>query len=270
MIATQAIVLGIVQGITEFLPISSSGHLIIFPELLGWEPQGLLFDVALHMGTLVAIIFCFSRDLRHLVLGVLKGSKEAKTLAAKLLVGTIPAIAFGAFYGDYLEKTRILPVIAIMLITWGVLLALADFLARQRKVSDGVGVSWAQTVMIGVAQALALIPGTSRSGSTMTVGLFAGLDHNNAARFSFLLAIPATIAAGAKTFYDAMQSGADVPMDMIGLGFLTSLIAGILAIRLLFYIIKRKWFLGFAVYRIALGLFLLYVVITHYGSTIGT
>lgn len=247
MTALQAIVLGIVQGITEFLPISSSGHLIIFPELFGWPQQGIEFDVAVHMGTLVAIIACFSRELSHLVVGVWQGKKEARTLAAKLAVGTVPAIAFGLFYGDFLEETRSLPIIATMLVVWGVLLWFADYLAKQRKVSGDVGVSWAQTVMIGVAQALALIPGTSRSGATMTVGLFAGLDHNNAARFSFLLAVPAMLAAGAKTAYDAMQAGADLPMDMIGLGFLSSLVAGVFAIRVLFFIIKRKWFSGFAV-----------------------
>lgn len=270
MTPLQAIVLGAVQGVTEFLPISSSGHLIIFPELLGWEESGLAFDVALHMGTLVAIIVSFQRELRHLLTGVVRGNREARTLAAKLAVGTLPALAFGALYGDFLASTRTLPVVAVMLVVWGVLLWFADHLAKQRKLSQGVGVSWTQAIAIGVAQALALVPGTSRSGSTMTIGLIAGLDHNNAARYSFLLAIPAMLAAGAKTFYDAAQAGVSLSMDTLGLGFITSLVTGLLAIRLLFYVIKKKSFLVFAVYRIALGLFLLYVVISEYGSTLGT
>lgn len=260
MTALQAIVLGAVQGVTEFLPISSSAHLIIIPELLGWPAQGMMFDVAVHIATLGAIISSFHNEIRHLVRGFFRGTKEARVLVGKLALGTVPAVLFGLFFSDFIGAERMMAVIAVMLIFWGVLLWIADHVARNRKISTAVGASWTQTILMGIAQALALIPGTSRSGATMTVGLFSGLDHNNAARFSFLLAIPAVIAAGVKTAYDATQSGIDVPMDMLGLGFLSAFVFGVLAIRLLFLIIKYRSFQLFAIYRIGLGILLLYIV----------
>lgn len=260
MTALQAIVLGAVQGLTEFLPISSSAHLILVPELLGWPQQGFVFDVSVHLATLGAILWSFSDEIRHLVRGFFRGTKEARTLVAKLAVGTVPAVVFGYFFSDLVTNERVVPVIAAMLIFWGIMLWIADHVARSRKISHSVGASWTQTVIIGIAQALALIPGTSRSGATMTVGLLTGLDHNNAARFSFLLAIPAVIAAAVKTAIDAAQTGMTIPMEMLGLGFLSSFVFGMLAIKLLFVIITYRSFHIFALYRIALGVLLLYLV----------
>lgn len=267
MNAVQAIVLGALQGITEFLPISSSAHLIIFPELLGWQHQDVAFDVAVHVATLGAIISSFHDEIRHLIRGMLRGTKEARVLGGKLLVGTVPAVLFGLAASSFLDEARSIGVIAVMLIFWGALLWFADHVVRNRKISNAVGASWGQTIAMGIAQALALIPGTSRSGATMTVGLLSGLDHNNAARFSFLLAIPAILAAGAKTMYDALQTGVDVPMDMLGLGFLSAFVFGMLAIRFLFFIIKFRMFQIFAIYRIALGVVLLYMLMSE---SIGT
>ncbi|MBI1908145.1 undecaprenyl-diphosphate phosphatase [Candidatus Uhrbacteria bacterium] len=258
----EAAVLGAVQGLTEFLPISSSGHLLAIPALFGWEAQGLVFDVAVHLATLLAIVIAMRREIGALVKGIRERVRADRSLAVKLLVATIPAVIVGAALGSMMDAVRTLPVVAAMLIAWGILLGIADYVPKKRtidarRVHD---VTWGQAVAVGVAQAFALIPGTSRSGATMTIGLFSGMDRGQAARFSFLLAIPAIVGAGAKTAWDVVDAGAtDLAWGMLGIGFASALIFGVIAIRLLFFIIRKTGFGVFALYRIAFGLLLLTV-----------
>lgn len=258
----EAIALGALQGLTEFFPISSSGHLIIFPALFGWEEQSLLFDVTVHLGTLGAILVAMRREISSLIKGIREGVKADRALVAKLVVGTVPAVLAGGLLGSLIDSARTLPIVGVMLIVWGVLLAISDYLPKKRTVDARRvhDVTWGQTIIVGLAQAFALIPGTSRSGATMTLSLFTGMDRGQAARFSFLLAVPAIFGAGVKTIWDATQTQADnIEWLALSLGFMTSLIFGALAIRLLFFFIRKIGFLPFAVYRIALGLFLLFV-----------
>lgn len=262
MMPFEAVTLGALQGVTEFFPVSSSGHLVVVPALFGWEEQGLLFDVTVHLGTLVAIIIALRREIGSVIKGAREGTKADRALIVKLLVATVPALLVGGLLGGAIDSVRTVPVVAVMLIVWGILLALADLWPKKRtidarRVHD---VSWPQAIAVGIAQAFALIPGTSRSGATMTVGLFADMDRGQAARFSFLLGIPAIAAAGAKTIWDAAQAGAaDIPWTTLGLGFVSALLFGIIAIRFLFFVIRKVGFVPFAVYRIALGILLLLV-----------
>lgn len=264
MTPIQAIALGALQGLTEFFPISSSGHLILVPALFNWQEQGLLFDVTVHLGTLGAIILAMRREIASLIKGVKEGVKADRSLVYKIAVATIPAVAFGGLLPGVIDSARTVSIVAAMLIVWGVLLAISDYLPKKRtidarRVHD---VTWRQAIIVGFAQAFALIPGTSRSGATMTVGLFSGLDRGQAARFSFLLAVPAILGAGAKTIWDAAKEGsADVHWLTLALGFASSLVFGVLAIRLLFVVIRKVGFLPFAIYRVALGILLFLVFI---------
>lgn len=264
MTILQAAVLGAIQGLTEFLPVSSSGHLVVFPVLFGWEPQGMTFDVAVHLATLLAIIVAMRRELGSLWKGVRSGTAADRALVAKLLVGTIPAVAVGLFLGDMLDSVRSVTVVAWMLILWGIALGIVDRFAKKKSTDRRVhDVSWRQAIVIGVIQAFALIPGTSRSGATITAGLAMGLERAQAARYAFLLAIPAIAAAGAKTAFDVTKTGLDVSVAPMVVGFVSALVFGIIAIRFLLAILKRGGFLGFAIYRIALGLGILLFLADH-------
>lgn len=260
MTILHAIVLGVVQGVTEFLPVSSSGHLILFPAVLGWPEQGMTFDVAVHLATLLAIVVAMRAELVSVAKGVVRKSRTDRALVAKLVVGTLPAVVVGFFLGDMLESIRSVAVVAWMLIIWGVLLAVADRRGKRKAESGKTGVSdvtWTQAMVIGVLQALALVPGTSRSGVTITGGLFMGLDRAQAARYTFLLAIPAILGAAAKTTWDVLHVGLDVGIAPLVVGFAAATISGILAIRFLLLLLRRGGFTGFAVYRIALGVTIL-------------
>lgn len=260
MTVLQAVVLGAVQGITEFLPISSSGHLIVVPELLGWEQQGLTFDLIIHLATLLAVIIALRTEIMWLWDGFLKRDRARLQLIWKLLIATIPAGAVGLFFGDWLGSFREAEVVAVSLIVWGVLLGFVDrFSSMMRgQLKDLSRVRWWQAVFVGVVQIFSFIPGTSRSGSTMTAGLFAGLDRVAAARFSFLLAIPITAAAGLSALLDVANHGLDITLLPMMSGFFSAFIFGILAIRLLLVVVRKSSFLWFALYRIALGIFLLF------------
>jgi undecaprenyl-diphosphatase len=220
----EAILLGIVQGITEFLPVSSSGHLIAIPALFGWDLQPYDFDVIIHLATLAAILLVFRSDIAEMVSAVFKkGISVEKQLAYKLIAASVPVFVIGFFLSDATDSIRTTQVVAIMLIVWGILLMIADRALRRRRfvLKKAKNASWIQAIIIGLFQAAALIPGTSRSGSTMTAGLFLGLSREAAARFSFLLAIPAIAGAGAY-----------VLIETVSIGFQTSgsaLIAGFIA-----------------------------------------
>jgi undecaprenyl-diphosphatase len=256
----EALILGVVQGITEFLPISSSGHLIFIPELFGWAPHGLDFDVLLHVATLCSILWVLREDVLLILKGLIHKENKKGVLGWKILLGTVPLVFIGlAISSQLFDAMRSVEIVAIMLIVWGVFLWAADiYAAKQKKRLETVeGVSWHQALMIGIFQVFALIPGTSRSGATMTGGLFFGLDRKVAARFSFLLAIPAIAGAGLLTLLDAAQNGFETEFLPMFVGFVASFLSGALAIKFLLAFLQKSDFKWFAGYRIALGIILL-------------
>lgn len=265
MTIEQIIVLAIVQGVTEFLPISSSGHLIIVPQIMHWQDQGLVVDVMTHIGTLFAILIYFWRDVVRISRGALELLKGKVTdegkLAIYIVLATIPAVAFGLFlkkfgFGD-LERN--VAVVAWNTILYGILMLIADMVGPQERTIKNMTLGSA--LIIGVAQALALIPGTSRSGVTMTAGRFLGFTRPDAARFSFLLGIPAIAGAGVLTVGDALASGEPITMDAVYCAVLT-FFAGLAAIAFLMALVKRVSFLPYVLYRMVLGGFLLVMIYT--------
>jgi undecaprenyl-diphosphatase len=267
----EAIVLGIVQGLAEFLPISSSGHLILVPWLLGWQEHGLTFDLALHLGTSAALLGYFWRDWVKLIQVVAVGifSKPARLfpewkLAWLILLGCLPAGIIGVVFEAQIEALFRQPVlIAVMLIGFGLLMLAADRLGSQKRSLSGIGpgVTLMDAVVIGCAQVLALMPGVSRSGITLTAGLFRGLDRGSAARFSFLLSAPITIAAALYKLRDLVKappSGGE--LLVFAAGVVTAGIVGALAIGFLLKYLQRKPVDVFVWYRVAAGLLILALV----------
>lgn len=253
----QAVILGALQGITEFLPISSSGHLLILPELLGWEQQSLTFDVGIHVASLVAILVAMHREIQAVLAGLWRRDPVWISFVGKVLLATLPAVIAALLWKDWFEGLRTIKVTGLALVFWGILLGIADRLAAQRAASVLHKIGWGQALFIGLVQVCAFIPGTSRSGSTMSAGLLAGLDKVQVARFSFLLAIPAIAGAGILTALDVASSGLDVELSALLVGGLAAFLTAIIAIRLLFFLLKKANFLVFAVYRVILGIILL-------------
>ncbi len=255
----QIIVLAIVQGITEFLPISSSGHLILIPAFTDWPDQGIATDVMVHVGSLFAVIVYFWRDVLRLAIGSLNLLRGKMTtdgwMAIYILVATIPAVLFGL----YLKKSgmsaalRSVEVIAWNAIIFGIILYVADMLGKRLKTMEHM--TFRSAMLIGGAQALALIPGTSRSGVTMSAARFLGFERAEAARFSFLLGIPAIAGAGAVTMLEFVERGEAIPSDALWAAFLT-FFSAIAAIALLMAVVRRTSFLVFVLYRLVLGLVL--------------
>lgn len=256
----QALVLGLVQGATEFVPISSSGHLVLVPWLLGWPEPGLAFDTIVHWGTLLAVLAVFWRDLvalagawtRSLVDRQLNPT-EAK-LAWLIIVGTLPAALMGYLWEDFFEGLFSSPgwVAALLLVT-GVILALSE---RQGKMRRSMGeLSWLDSVLIGLAQGLAIAPGISRSGATMAMGLLRGVKREEAARYSFLLAIPIIFGAGLLQLAKLVKASV-VGTQLLFLiaGFLSAAISGYLAIRVLLAYLQRGRLYVFAAYCWLVGL----------------
>ncbi|MFT3852918.1 MAG: undecaprenyl-diphosphate phosphatase [Ilumatobacteraceae bacterium] len=271
----HAIVLGLVQGLTEFLPISSSGHLILVPWLFGWHDFGdaaveKAFDVALHIGTLVAMVAYFRRDLSVYVRAGVEtalhrdrpATRDGK-LAWLLLLSSIPAAIAGALFSDAITDHLGKPVIiAVSLIVGGLLLGWADRAAGRRKLDD---YGLRDSLTIGAAQVLALNPGTSRSGITITAGRFVGLDRDAAARASFLMAVPVTLGAivfeMAKLVKDGIPSGLGWPMTV---GIVTSGVSGLLAVWGLMRFVRTHSFRPFVVYRVIAGMAVLIVAATSF------
>lgn len=263
----QIILLAIVQGITEFLPISSSGHLILIPAFTGWRDQGLATDVMVHVGSLVAVLAYFWRDCLALLRGGLNLLRGRMTddgrMVIYILLATIPAMAFGLFLkqSGFLDSLRVdgritrlgVTVVAWNAIIFGIILYLADRYGKRIKKMEDMQLSPA--LMIGLAQALALIPGTSRSGVTMSAARMLGFERTEAARFSFLLGIPAISASGMLTTLEFVEAGQGIPSDALWAAFLT-FFSALAAIALLMAIVKRTSFLVFVIYRLALGLLL--------------
>ncbi|KAF0804139.1 bacitracin resistance protein BacA/undecaprenol kinase [Alcanivorax xiamenensis] len=264
MDAFQAVILALIQGLTEFLPISSSAHLILPSALFGWPDQGLAFDVAVHLGTLLAVVVYYRRDLVAMTGGSLKGIRTGtmnNELRLTLLVGlaTIPAVAAGFLAKDLIEnELRSATVIAVTTVLFGVLLWLADVLGARRRGTETMGVGSA--LLIGVAQALALIPGTSRSGVTITAALALGFRREDAARFSFLMSIPVILGAGLLKAKDLAESAVPVDWLHLILGVAVSGVVAYLTIVFFLRLLDRIGMLPFMVYRLLLGGVLFYVI----------
>jgi undecaprenyl-diphosphatase len=256
--------LGIVQGITELLPISSSGHLILFPWLLGWGENTLTFDVALHGGTAAAIILYFWRDWIALIGGFFSSLKDRdftssyhRRLPWYIALASIPAATVGVLFEDTIETLLRSPlVVATLLICFGLLMLIADRTSsRRRTISD---ITLRDALFIGAAQALALMPGVSRSGVTITMGLFRDISRHDAARFSFLLATPVTVGAFLYKMLGALQQGfGQEEVLPFVLGMVAAAVVGLAAIRFLLAYVQKHSLSIFVYYRVALGLVVL-------------
>lgn len=257
----RATVLAVIQGLTEFLPISSSAHLILPSQLLGWEDQGLAFDMALHLGSLVAVLFYFRNDLWNVARAMLTqlGGGQAtddSRLGWHIIIATIPVLIAGLLFEDIAETSlRSVTVITATTLFFGLLLGIADRVGRQHGTLAQV--NWKISLVIGLAQCLAIIPGTSRSGVTMTTALFCGLTRQSAARFSFLLSIP-TIGAAASLALLELLGQPDLNWGELLYAMLVSALTALACIHWFLKFIGSLGFLPFVVYRLLLGTFLLF------------
>ena len=256
----QIIVLALVQGLTEFLPISSSAHLILVPILTGWEDQGLAFDVAVHVGTLTAVVLYFRKEISQMFfawMASLKGRHtEDSKLAWGVLIGTIPVGIVGLLFKDFIsDNLRAELLIAATTIIFGLLLWYADWSGKRNR--DEHSLSWKDIIVIGCAQAVALIPGTSRSGITITAGLMLGLTAQAAARFSFLLSIPVIVLAGGVETLDYLEVASAGDMDDLMIGASISAVSAYLCIHFFLKLLERINMTPFVIYRLLLGIVLL-------------
>lgn len=255
----HSLILGIVQGITEFLPISSSGHLVAIPFLLGWPVHSLTFDVALHFGTVIALLLFFWQDwiliIKNGFSKIETKSQYPKNLLWQIMVASIPAGILGILVDKYVEKYFHQPVLlAINFFVFGILLWLADKKSRSDfKISD---MKYKNSFLIGLAQSIALIPGISRSGITMIAARMTGLDRENSARFSFLIGMPAMIGAFLYKLKDLSGQNLDLSF---WIGVIASAVVGYLAIKFLLDFLKKSDFAIFAWYRIAFAILILIV-----------
>ena len=247
----HSLILGIVQGLAEFLPISSSAHLILLPRFMKWEDPGLAYDVALHLGTLVGLLAYYWKELCAMVVHFDEPAQR-KTFTY-LILATIPGALAGVLLEHKAETVFRSPVlIGTVLIILGALLALADWTSKNdTSIAD---MTWRAALAIGIAQSFALIPGVSRSGITITVALFLGLERREAARFSFLMSIPIIAGAGLLKSRAILHSP---DILALGVGFAGAAVAGLFAIWFLFKIIQTRHYIPFAIYRWVLGLFVL-------------
>jgi undecaprenyl-diphosphatase len=259
----QTVVLAVLQGFTEFLPVSSSAHLLLVPVVTGWQDQGLAFDVGLHAGSLAAVLIYFRNDLRDMISGfwgsVIRQTVDARArLAWAIIFGTIPVGLAGLLLRDVVAGYFRSPIItAAGLIGFGLLLGWADWKKKGSRSIRQLG--WRDVVLIGCAQALALIPGTSRSGITITAGLMAGFSREAAARFSFLLSIPVIALAGMLETASLIKIGDGVDWVPLVLGILISGISAFACIHYFLAFIRRIGMQPFVIYRILLGCLLLVI-----------
>ena len=260
----QIVVLAIVQGLTEFLPISSSGHLVLVPYLVAWTDQGLAFDVAVHFGSLVAVCVFFREDILGLLRGgmrILGGDIDSPQsyMAIAIALGTIPAAAAGLLFASWIEANLRDPsIIVYTLAGYGILMAVADrFAPRDKGISE---VRIRDALIIGIAQALALVPGTSRSGVTITAGRLLGFERQDAARFSFLLSAPVILLATVYKGAELVLGDAAVPWGELALGVVVSAVVAYLSIEFFMRFVSRIGLAPFAIYRLALAGLILYVL----------
>ena len=257
------LILAIVQGITEFLPISSSGHLILTSEVLGWPDQGITIDIAVHVGTLLAVLLYFWRDVWMMIVGVARlvtgrGGPGAR-LALYIIIATLPVIVAGYFAKDIVATTlRSAAIIAWTTLGYGIVLWIADRVGMTIRSIEHM--NWGSALFIGVAQVLALVPGTSRSGITMTAARLLGMERQDTARFSMLLSIPTILGAGVLSGYDLYRSGnVALGFDVL-IAIILSFATAIIAIWGLMLWLRNASFAPFVLYRIVLGAALLYWV----------
>lgn len=271
----QVIVLGIIQGLTEFLPVSSTAHLVVIPKLLGWPDQGLAFDLALHLGTVAAVVVYFFRDWLQILgqgFGLNTGGdpvlRRNRGMLWLLMIGTVPIGIAGLLFEKKADQAREnLYLIGAMAIAVGLLLLWADRAGRKQK--DIGHVSAMDSILIGVAQTLAMIPGTSRSGITISAGLLRNLERETAARFSFLLLTPAVIAAAAKHFWDLERHGGGLPADMrmpFLVGIAVSAVTGMIVIRFFLDYMRRRSYAVFVAYRIIFGIIVIALAFFRFGG----
>lgn len=260
----QFIILGLIQGVTEFLPISSAAHLILVPKLLGWADQGLAIDLAAHVGTLVAVVYYFRRDLQKMLATWYQSGFSLKDPQScyvwYVLVATIPVAIAGFLARDLVgEHLRNPLVIAGTTIFFGLLLGWADYSGRRSRTESTL--QWKDVLLIGLAQALALVPGTSRSGITMTAGLLLGLNREAASRFSFMLSIPVTLLAGGYGVIKLIQSSETVDWTAVLIVTLVSASTAFLTIHYFLKFLQRFGMMPYVIYRMLLGAILLYLFV---------
>ncbi len=278
MTILQAIVLGIIQGLTEFLPISSTAHLRIIPALLGWEDPGAAFTAVIQIGTLVAVLTYFYQDIWRMSSAVLNGVRTGQVLGTQdakmgvmILVGTVPIVVVGVLFKNAIETTlRSLYIIALTMIVLALMLALAEYLTHERlkrnvplKSLEQVG--WWECLVVGFAQCFALIPGASRSGVTITGGLLLGLERESAARFSFLLSLPSVFAAGIFQLIKSREALLASANDAVAL-LVATLVSGVIgyaSIAFLLGYLRKNSTLIFILYRIAVGIALLSLLLSE-------
>ncbi len=260
----QNIVLAIVQGLTEFLPISSSGHLVLVPAVFGWTDQGLTFDVAVHFGSLLAVAVYFRDDLRALIcggLGLLGGSGDSpeSRMAWFIIIGTVPAAISGLLLAGWIEANLRSPLLIVYTLAgYGVLMALADRFGRHQRVMANVGLK--DAVIIGIAQALALVPGTSRSGITISAALILGFKRQDAARFSFLLSAPVILLATGYEMSLLIIEDTRIAWVQLAVGAAISAVVAYVSINFFMRFVNAIGLLPFAIYRLGLAGVVLYAI----------
>ena len=258
----QTIILAIIQGLTEFLPISSSAHLILVSDLSDWSDQGIAFDVALHLGTLLAVLYYFRAEIFDMVKAKHFTSMDnaINSQLGIIVISTLPIVLVGGLFNDFVtENLRTSMVIALASIFFGIILYLADTNQQQR--SQVVNLSLKLGLIIGLFQVLALIPGTSRSGITIAAGLFLGLSRVEASRFSFLLAIPVIIAASVLQSYELLTND-QISINYMNfiLGITISSFVAFLTIQWFLELVSRIGMLPFVIYRVLLGLIIILII----------
>lgn len=272
MTVVNALVLGVVQGLTEFLPISSSGHLVIFRSIFGLADQPLVFDTTLHLATALALVVCFWKDIVKIVSAFFKDLFSAHkfklkeyssdaSLGLKIIIGAIPVGFVGFFYGDLIENNfRSLLVVAIFLIIGSALMFIGEKRFEKRLlIKDEISVG--KSFGVGLFQVLSLFPGMSRSGATISGSMIFGLDRKEATRFSFLLSIPVVLMAGILKILSSYKDLVSVSVFPLVVGFISSFLIGILCIKFLLKFVQKNNFYPFILYRVALAGILLILLI---------
>ncbi|MCL5959617.1 MAG: undecaprenyl-diphosphatase UppP [Chloroflexi bacterium] len=254
----QALVLGIVQGLTEFAPVSSSAHLVLVPWLFGWNQPSLAFDTTLHLGTLVAVVAVFWRDLLELIAAWLRsftsaGRSDPKaTMAWAVLIGTIPAAVIGYLLKSVFEELFSLPLlVGVFLLVTAIAMLGSEFVANRINARQSIGILGG--LLVGIAQVFAIAPGISRSGATMSAGRALGLSREEAARFSFLLSIPIILGAGASQIREMTHSSVQLGGLPVAVGFVAAAVSGYLCINLLLSFLRRRSLRVFSAYCVIIG-----------------
>lgn len=265
----QPLILGLVQGLTEFLPISSSGHLVVTREVLGWTDQGALFDAVLHLATVIAILIYFRTDWLNIISSINPRSAshsavQSRRLLWLLTISTVPAIAGGLLFPQlFTEQSRSLIIIAGLMIFTGLMFILVERIARGRKNLSKL--TFFDALAVGIAQLGAMLPGVSRSGATISGGLYIGLKREEAARYAFLMGAPALILAGGYSLFQMELGQTAVNWTSLGIGSGVSLISGLAAIAIMMRFLKNNKLYVFAGYLIVVGAALLMLKLTHIG-----